>query len=79
MAPGLRGRSSDVTDLPLGAVSVAWVTLIVGLGIFEDEAVGPLNAVGALLHTVGAVFEVQAFDTLVWALKEDGTDRIPTS
>lgn len=57
--------------LPLGAVGVAGVTLVVGLGVLEDEAVGPLQAVGALLHAVGPVFEVEAFYTLVRALRDE--------
>lgn len=40
---------------------MAGVTLIVGFGIFEDEAVGALQPVGTFLHTVGAIFEVEAF------------------
>lgn len=54
--------------LPLGAVGVAGVTLIVGFGIFEDEAVGALQPVGTFLHTVGAIFEVEAFYALVRTL-----------
>lgn len=54
--------------LPLGAVGVAGMTLVVGLGVFENEAVGALQSIGALLHTVGPVFEVKAFYTLVWTL-----------
>lgn len=57
--------------LPLGAVGMARMTLVVGLGILEDEAVGALQPVGALLHAVWAVFEVVAFHTLVRALREE--------
>lgn len=67
--------------LPLGAVDMAGMTLVVGLGIFEDKTVGSLQAIGALLHTVGSIFEVEAFHTLVWALggernKEEGDERV---
>ena len=60
---------------------MAGMTLVVGLGIFEDETVGPLQAIGALLHTVGSIFEVETFYTLVWALreeenKEEGDERV---
>lgn len=55
--------------LPLGAVSMAGMTLVVGLGVLEDETVGPLQPVGALLHAVGSIFEVEAFYTLVRALR----------
>lgn len=47
---------------------MAGMTLVVGLGVFEDETVGSLQPVGAFLHTVGSVFEVEAFDALVRAL-----------
>lgn len=47
---------------------MAGMTLVVGLGVFEDETVGSLQPVGALLYAVRAVFEVEAFYTLVWAL-----------
>lgn len=47
---------------------MAGVTLVVGLGVLEDETVGTLHAIGALLHAVGPVFEVAAFDTLVGTL-----------
>lgn len=47
------------------------MTFVVGLGVFEDKTVGPLQAIGALLHTVGSIFEVEAFYTLVWALREE--------
>lgn len=70
-----------VPPLPLGAVGMAGVTLVVGLGIFEDETVGSLQPIGALLHTVGPIFEVEAFYTLVWALgrewnKNEGEERM---
>ena len=55
--------------LPLGAVSMAGMTLVVGLGVLEDETVGPLQPVRALLHAVGSIFEVEAFYTLVRALR----------
>lgn len=55
--------------LPLGAVGMAGMTLVVGLGILKDETVGTLQAVRALLHTVGSIFEVAAFYTLVRALR----------
>lgn len=54
--------------LPLGAVGMAGMTLVVGLGVFKDETVGSLQPVGALLHTVGPIFEVKTFYTLVRAL-----------
>lgn len=44
------------------------MTLVVGLGVLEDEAVGALQPVGALLHAVRPVFEVVAFYALVRAL-----------
>lgn len=47
---------------------MAGMTLVVGLGVFEDETVGSLQPIGALLYAVRAVFEVEAFYTLVWAL-----------
>lgn len=55
--------------LPLCAVGVARVTLVVGLGILEDETVGPLQPIGALLHAVWPIFEVAAFHALVRALR----------
>lgn len=69
--------SSDgiIVVLPLGAVGVAGVTFIVGLGVLEDETVGALQAVGALLHTVGAVFEVAASHALVGALGKGERER----
>lgn len=60
---------------PLGAVGVAGVTLVVGLGVLEDETVGALQAVGALLHAVRAVFEVAASHTLVGALGKGKRER----
>lgn len=48
------------------------MTLVVGLGIFEDETVGSLQPIGALLHTVGPIFEVETFHTLVRALGRGG-------
>lgn len=67
--------------LPLGAVGMAGMTLVVGLGVLEDETVGPLQPIGALLHAVGSIFEVEAFYTLVWALRgeqneEEGDERM---
>lgn len=59
-------------DSPLGAVGVARVALVVGFGVLEDEAAGPLQAVGTLLHTVGAVFEVEALDAVLGTLQADG-------
>lgn len=47
---------------------MAGMTLVVGLGVFEDEAVCTLQPVWAFLHTVWPIFEVKAFYTLVWAL-----------
>lgn len=55
--------------LPLGAVGMAGMTLVVGLGVLEDKTVGPLQSIGALLHAVGSIFEVEAFYTLVRALR----------
>lgn len=57
------------------------MTLVVGLGVLEDETVGPLQPIGALLHAVGSIFEVEAFYTLVWALRgeqneEEGDERM---
>lgn len=53
---------------PLGAVDMAGMAFVVGLGVFEDETVGALQPVRALLHAVGPVFEIEAFHALVWAL-----------
>lgn len=55
-------------SLPLGAVGVAGMAFVVGLGVFEDETVGALQPVRALLHAVGPVFEIEAFHALVRAL-----------
>lgn len=63
---GARQRAS----LPLGAVGVAGMTLVVGLGVLKDKTVGSLQAVGTLLHTVGPIFEVEALHTLVRTLDE---------
>ena len=52
---------------------MAGMTLVVGLGVLEDETVGPLQPIRALLHAVGSIFEVEAFYTLVWALRGDET------
>ena len=46
------------------------MTLVVGLCVLEDEAVGTLQAVRTLLHTVGAVLEVEASHTVVRTLAE---------
>ena len=59
---------------------MAGMTFIVGLGVLEDETVGSLQPIGALLHTVGSIFEVEAFHALVRALraernKEEGDER----
>lgn len=48
------------------------MTLVVGLGILEDETVGALQPIGAFLHTVWSIFEVTTFHTLVRALREGG-------
>lgn len=58
-----------IPRLPLGAVGMAGMTLVVGLGVLEDETVGALQPIGALLHAVGSIFEVEAFYTLVRALR----------
>lgn len=60
---------------PLGAVGVARVALVVGLGVLEDEAAGTLQAVRTLLHTVGAVFEVEALHAVLGALWIGGRER----
>lgn len=49
---------------------MTWMTLVVGLGVLEDETVGTLQPVGAFLHTVRSIFEVTTFHTLVWTLRE---------
>ncbi len=48
---------------------MAGMTLVVGLGVLEDKTVGSLQPIGALLHAVGSIFEVEAFYTLVRALR----------
>lgn len=63
-----RGIGGDVYS-PLGAVGVARVALVVGLGVLEDEAAGALQAVRTLFHTVGAVFEVEALHAVLGALR----------
>lgn len=63
-------RDAAALHSPLGAVGVAWMTLVVGLGVLEDETVGALQPVGAFLHTVRSIFEVTTIDTLVRALRE---------
>lgn len=67
--------SSLIVVLPLGAVDMAGVTLVVGLGVLEDETVGTLQAIRALLHAVGAVFKVAALNALVGALGKGGQER----
>lgn len=67
--------SGIIVVLPLGAVDMAGVTLVVGLGVLEDETVGALQAVGALLHAVGTVFKVAASHALVRALGESERER----
>lgn len=59
---------------PLSAVGVAWMTLVVGLGILEDKTVGALQPIRAFLHTVRSIFEVTTFHTLVRALREGEGD-----
>ena len=59
---------------PLGAVGVARVTLIVGLGVLKDEAAGALDAIRAPPHTVGAVLEVEATHALVGPLGAPGRE-----
>lgn len=66
-----RGIGST-NDSPLGAVGVAWVALVVGLGVLEDEAAGTLQAVRTLFHTVGAIFEVEALYAVLGALQFSG-------
>ena len=51
------------------------MTLVVGFCVFEDEAVGPLQAVRTLVHAVWAVFEVEAFHTVVGTLGERGGEE----
>ena len=46
------------------------MTLVVGLGIFKDEADGPLKAVGTLLHTVRTIFKVETLHTVIRTLRE---------
>lgn len=54
---------------------MAGVTLVVGLGVLEDETVGALQAVRALLYAVGAIFKVEALHALVRALGEGKRER----
>lgn len=54
---------------------MAGVTLVVGLGVLEDETVGALQAVGALLYAVGTVFKVAASHALVRALGQGERER----
>lgn len=56
-------------DSPLGAVGVARVAFVVGLGVLEDEAAGTLQAVRTLFHAVGAIFEVEALYAVLGALR----------
>ena len=44
------------------------MALVVGLCVLEDEAVGALQPIGTLFHTVRPVLEVEAFHTMLWAL-----------
>lgn len=46
------------------------MTLVVGLGIFKDEAVGPLKAIRTLIHTVRTVFKVETLHTVIRTLRE---------
>lgn len=67
-------ETSDLTSpfsglySPLGAVGMAGMALVVGLCVLEDEAVGALQAIGTLFHTVRPVLEVEAFHAMLWAL-----------
>lgn len=59
----------SAVDSPLGAVGVARVAFVVGLGVLEDEAAGTLQAVRTLFHAVGAIFEVEALYAVLGALR----------
>lgn len=50
---------------PLCAVGMAGMTFVVGFGILEDETVGALQAIRTLLHTVGTILEMKAFDAVL--------------
>lgn len=56
--------------LPLGAVCMAGMTFIVGLCVLEDEAVGTLQAIGTLFHTVWTILEIEAIYTMFWTLRK---------
>ena len=49
---------------------MAGMAFIIGLSIFEDEAVGTLQAIGTLFHTIWTILEMKAFHTMLWALQE---------
>lgn len=55
--------------LPLCTVGMAGMTFIVGLCVLEDEAVGALKAIRALLHAVRAIFEMETFLTMLRSLR----------
>lgn len=48
---------------------MAGMALVVGLCVLEDEAVGALQAIGTLFHTVRPVLEVEAFHAMLRALR----------
>lgn len=70
VTPRISNLSFSCLHLPLGAVSMAGVAFVVGFSILEDEAVGTLQAIGTLFHTVWTVFEMKAFHTMLWALRK---------
>lgn len=48
---------------------MAWMALTILIGVFEDEAVGPLQAIRTLFHTIWAVLKMETLRAVVRTLE----------
>lgn len=54
---------------PLGAVWMTWMALPILIGVLENEAVGPLQAIRTFFHTVWAILKMETLCAVVRSLE----------
>lgn len=65
-------------NLPLGTIWVTRTTFTILIRILEYEAVCPLYTIRTFFNTIGAIFKMKAFGTMIWSLRRKKKHRIST-